>query len=551
LQAVFALGKELERRGAKAGVLKLPVGEGGTKVGLDDYLCAHAREAFDDLPRLSLKHPTFTRMAAWWREWSRRKESGEAESPQSVLEMLERGETVRFLHPALDVVDGVLFYGVPVGDKLTIVTSRRQGFTPETLPAGLALRHTDPGPSAVRHETGAAWLAGRAEASVAEALDGLAAFLARYVALRDPGAALWLAAWVLGTWCYRAFRVFPYLSVRSAERRCGKSRLMRLLCRVSFNASPPTTHPTEAQLYREAARRSGLQAFDEMESLKGGGDKERLAALISVLNVGFEQGGAVSRQEKRGDRFVEMLYEVYAPRVISGIAGLKDTLEDRSLTLVMFRRRKDEAVARLGRETEAEAEALRDACALACLTRIEDILTAYDLAPGVLDGQDVDDRAVDLWAPLLALAMVADTEAGGDRAERMLKAARELSDAREADDEGGSTARIVTALKSISADVGTALTPAELLEALQGRGFSWLKSTRGLAGLMAPLGLMAKRGREGTRVVRRYTLDPAVLSDLALRYNPSAAAAEPATEAPQSGNNRQQAEQLHEFAQLR
>jgi hypothetical protein len=42
-----------------------------------------------------------------------------------------------------------------------------------------------------------------------------------------------------------------------------------------------------------------------------------------------------------------------------------------------------------------------------------------------------------------------------------------------------------------------------------------------------------------------------VLSDLALRYNPSAAAAEPATEAPQSGNNRQQAEQLHEFAQLR
>ena len=278
---------------------------------------------------------------------------------------------------------------------------------------------------------------------------------------------------------------------------------------MGFNASPPTTHPTEAQLYREAARRSGLQAFDEMESLKGGGDKERLAALISVLNVGFEQGGAVSRQEKRGERFVEVLHEVYAPRIIAGIAGLKDTLEDRSLTLVMFRRRKDEAVARLGRETEAEAQGLRDACALACLTRIEDILTAYDLAPTILEGQEVDDRAVDLWTPLLALGMVADAEAGGDRAERLLGVARELSDAREADDEAGQAARLVAALQRVAGEVGRMVTPTELLEALQERGYAWLKSPRGLAGLLAPLGLVARHAREAGRRGRFYVLDTA------------------------------------------
>ena len=540
LQPVFALGKELESRGAKVAVLKLPPGPGGAKVGLDDYFCAHRPGAFGKLSRLGLKHPTLTRLMSWWREWSRRRDASAGEAPQSVLELLERGETTRLLHPALDVVDGILFYGIPVMDTLTLITSRREGFTSETLPAGLALRHTDPGPCAVRHEVAAAWLAGRAEGSAARAIDGLAAFLARYVALRDAETALWLAAWALGTWCYRAFRAFPYLSVRSAERRCGKSRLMRLLCRVGFNASPPTTHPTEAQLYREAARRSGLQAFDEMESLKGAGDKERLASLIGVLNVGFEQGGAVSRQERRGDRFVEMLHEVYAPRVIAGIASLKDTLEDRSLTLVMFRRRKDEPVARLGRDTETEAQGLRDACALACLTRMADILTAYDLAPKVLDSQEVDDRAVDLWAPLLALAMVADAEDGGDRAERMLGKVRELGEAREADDEGGSTAQLVMALTRISTEVGSALTPGELLEALQARGFSWLKSPRGLAGLMAPLGLVAKRGREGPRVVRRYPLDPGALADLALRYIPAAGSADEAEAAHHTSRNRQQ-----------
>jgi len=52
VQPVFALGKELEGRGAKVAVLKLPPVRDGTKAGLDDYLCAHAREVFEALPRL-------------------------------------------------------------------------------------------------------------------------------------------------------------------------------------------------------------------------------------------------------------------------------------------------------------------------------------------------------------------------------------------------------------------------------------------------------------------------------------------------------------------
>src|SRR6185436_510195 len=149
---------------------------------------------------------------------------------------------------------------------------------------------------------------------------------------------------VLGTWCYRGFRVYPYLSMRSAEKRCGKSRLLHLLSRVTFNASPVTAHPTEAQLFRSAARTGGVQLFDEVETLRG--DRERFDALISVLNVGFERGGVVTRLERRGRGFVEAPSEVYCPRVLAGIAGLQETLEDRSLPLFMFRKRRDEPVTR-------------------------------------------------------------------------------------------------------------------------------------------------------------------------------------------------------------
>ena len=80
----------------------------------------------------------------------------------------------------------------------------------------------------------------------------------------------------------------------------------------------------------------------------------------------------------------------------------------------------------------------------------------------------------------------------------------------EADDEAGQAARLVGVLQRVAAEIGSVVTPTELLEALQERGYGWLKSTRGLAGLMAPLGLAARHAREGNRRGRFYFLEAAV-----------------------------------------
>src|SRR5207244_12501787 len=127
-QAVFAFGKELEGRGAKVAVLKLPSASDGTKAGLDDYLCAHSREAFDTLPRLALKHAAFSRTAGWWRGWVKRKEEADdARSEASALDLLERAESVRVLHPAQDVLDSVLWYGLPVDSPPVTIPAARHG----------------------------------------------------------------------------------------------------------------------------------------------------------------------------------------------------------------------------------------------------------------------------------------------------------------------------------------------------------------------------------------------------------------------------------------
>jgi putative DNA primase/helicase len=68
LRAVFALGKELESRGARVSVVILPCADGG-KVGVDDFLVAHDAQAFSTLTRIPLKHPAFTKQREWYPGW--------------------------------------------------------------------------------------------------------------------------------------------------------------------------------------------------------------------------------------------------------------------------------------------------------------------------------------------------------------------------------------------------------------------------------------------------------------------------------------------------
>ena len=79
---------------------------------------------------------------------------------------------MRVLHPAQEVVDGALWYGLPAGEgptgpELVMITSTRQAYRADQLPDGVALRHTDPGPSSVSRDMAIRWLTQAEEGSVA------------------------------------------------------------------------------------------------------------------------------------------------------------------------------------------------------------------------------------------------------------------------------------------------------------------------------------------------------------------------------------------------
>ncbi len=524
-KAIYALGKDLESRGGKPCVAVITPGPDGEKRGLDDFLVQEGVEGLAALKRISLKHKAFSHADQWHKEWRKRKEQEGKPPPADAIKLLDRIESVRLIHPAQDFIDGIFLFGVPAGDDVLLITSERKAISSRDLPKGTRLDTRGFDLCRFSKEGITRFLSGATEAGH-ELLRRLERFFTRFIVFRDGRLPLLLAAWSMGTYTHRVFRVFPYLALRSPTKRCGKSRVLDLISLVAFNASQRTLNPTEAQLFRGPSKNAGTLLLDEVELLRG--DKETFQGLLQVLNSRFERGGVVTRLQKTKEgQFEEVKFPTYAPLALAGINRLADTLEDRGLLIFMARKLRSEQVARFspGR-LEGEAQELRDACYTWALTHAADLAEVYEAdAFPALD--NLDDRARDLWEPLLSVALLADAEANeageqADFAKILVALARNLSAVR---DEGDTTmAKLVEALEAIveEGDRQT-FTPSELFKVLSAKeGFEWLRSTKALAGLLNPLGLFSLRRRYGGSIVRAYHLAPETVQDLRARYGDGA-----------------------------
>jgi putative DNA primase/helicase len=96
LKAVYALGRELEQRGARVQAVKLPHNR-ESKTGADDYLLNHSVDDFGSLKRVAMKHGVFKLISGWWKEWCR-------EAPASLT---DAASTFQDPEPWAEDVDGL------------------------------------------------------------------------------------------------------------------------------------------------------------------------------------------------------------------------------------------------------------------------------------------------------------------------------------------------------------------------------------------------------------------------------------------------------------
>jgi putative DNA primase/helicase len=252
-------------------------------------------------------------------------------------------------------------------------------------------------------------------------LDELLGVLERFVVL-PKWAAETLALWVVHTYAYHLRNVSTYLGIESPQKRCGKTTLLSVLSElvnrpvVAANISPPAffrvieeTRPT--LLIDEAD--TFLAGNDELRGILNAGYSRKTAYVVRVATKRFAktpntkhqtpeklQGPNSKFKNSEGSRLAR--FSCWCPKVMAAIGRLPETLADRCIVICMQRKTAQEQCERL---RNLKSEELQRKCARFAQDNQERIASAQPELPDSLN-----DRAADIWEPLLALADLA----GGD-----------------------------------------------------------------------------------------------------------------------------------------
>jgi hypothetical protein len=288
---------------------------------------------------------------------------------------------------------------------------------------------------------------------LASTLHDVVAFLRRFIVMSDPQLTA-VGLWVNHTHAAAAFETTPYLSVTSAEKRSGKSRLLEAL-ELVVRSPLPAANISDAALFRAINELGPTLLLDEVDAVFKSREREDLRGL---LNAGYRRGAVVFRMG--GKRMTELeRFEVFCPKAFAGIGDcLSDTIKDRSIPIRLQRRTRDEQVERFRRrDAEIDADPIRISLEQLAAFQVETLKAARpDLPP------ELDDRAQDVWEPLLAIADLA----GGDWPARARAAALKLSTGIERE-EDSLTAKLITDVYVVFTETGEErLRTADLIEHL-------------------------------------------------------------------------------------
>jgi putative DNA primase/helicase len=218
-------------------------------------------------------------------------------------------------------------------------------------------------------------------------LDELAVAVRRHVVMTDDQAFA-VALWIVHCWAIAAFPISPRLLARSVTKQAGKTTLRDVLLSLvpkplcSDNASP-------AAIFRATHRRMPTLLLDEADTWV-----RRDQQIRGLINSGHRRGGWVMRM----DRGVERHFSTFAPLMLALIGRAADTVEDRSITIHLKRRRTDETREPFSLTNTEHLEELARRARRWAEDHLEALRTTKPIVPLL------GDRAEDNWRPLLAIA---------------------------------------------------------------------------------------------------------------------------------------------------
>ena len=226
-----------------------------------------------------------------------------------------------------------------------------------------------------------------------------------------------VSIWAIGTFFHQLFSTYPYLFL-NAIKRSGKTKLMTLIGFMSFNPEPFIA-PSSASFYRIIQAEKPTLLIDEIERLP----KKEASDIRSIILSGYKKGFTVPRieevKEGKEKRYRTVKYDIFSPKVMANIAGIEETIADRSIPIILTRSLDKTISNREPRKLVTDFQPIRNDLFLAQMLVWKDIKFSYELFGDLLEGKtkddelneevekiknDVSSRHWELWQPMFGIA---------------------------------------------------------------------------------------------------------------------------------------------------
>jgi putative DNA primase/helicase len=292
--------------------------------------------------------------------------------------------------------------------------------------------------------------------------------------------------------------ISPRLAFTSPTKGCGKTTALDVMGQLvlrplaAANVSP-------SAIFRVVEAHHPTLLIDEADSFLKGNEE-----LRGVLNSGHRRGGSVLRTVAVGEDFEVRSFATYGAIAIGLIGQLPGTLADRSVSVALIRRKRDESITPFRLDRVERLVVLARKLARWATDKAEAISGVEPEMPAGLYN-----RAADNWRPLLAIA----TMAGGGWLARGHKAA--LASDADVDEMSrlelllGDTRDVFEGLTGDKDRISSAHLIERLCEIVPRPWAEYGKSGKPLtqnklARLLKPLGIVPQKVRIGTETPNGY-----------------------------------------------
>jgi hypothetical protein len=216
-----------------------------------------------------------------------------------------------------------------------------------------------------------------------------------------------LPLWIIGTYCYQIFQAYPYINLWGFKNS-GKTKVMDLTSILTFN-SASFVNMSVASLFRIIELDNPTLFIDEAENLWKPDQKadDDTSEIVACLNAGWMKGKQVPRVEKIDGKQTVIKFDVYCPKMLASIKGLKGALDTRCIRIIMVRPIGQSSSQLWMEEDDPELLCIRDEIYPFVLENWG-LIKCYYSGKGmeVKNEFGIDNRDWQIWKPLLAIAKV-------------------------------------------------------------------------------------------------------------------------------------------------